>query len=266
MPAKGKGRFTTGNDVATLTSKKGETVYALDGNDAVTDLGSDDTVYLGAGDDRMVAGRGTNLYDGGLGFDTLDFRGASTGDQPLYINLLAGYAVDASGFNVGVTPAFGSGQSFNSRISGFESVDGAVNVPNTIIGDLGANILTGGDKNDYLSGLAGDDVLSGEGGDDYIRTGPGADGAYGGDGNDTFVYFREDAGGMDTLLDFGSNPDEFDTIAFVGAQSIVQHAAPGGIIFVGTWDDGTTQTVYATNVHTPVFGTRDTDPGYLLLA
>ena len=135
-----KSLFTELDDNVTL-GKKGEVAHALGGNDVVNGGIGDDTIYgdsgddtinpgagndraeggegndtlidgLGndslfgdAGDDLFLAGVGTNLYNGGLGVDTVDFTPLLSTSQPLYVNLQSGYAVDASGFDVGITPA-----------------------------------------------------------------------------------------------------------------------------------------------------------------
>ncbi|MDF8333558.1 calcium-binding protein [Novosphingobium cyanobacteriorum] len=57
----------------------------------------------------------------------------------------------------------------------------------TIRGTAGKNVLTGGDADDLLFGLAGNDSLNGGAGDDQLDGGTSSDVMAGGEGNDTFV-------------------------------------------------------------------------------
>jgi len=64
------------------------------------------------------------------------------------------------------------------------TVAGAVQVPTTLNGGPGRDLLQGGGGADKLVGGAGNDVLSGRGGNDAIFGGPGKDVLKGGSGND----------------------------------------------------------------------------------
>ena len=72
----------------------------------------------------------------------------------------------------------------------------ATNLPCTITGTPGRDVIAGTNGNDVICGLGGDDLIDGVGGNDVIYAGPGNDtmegGAgndrlYGGPGNDTFL-------------------------------------------------------------------------------
>jgi Ca2+-binding RTX toxin-like protein len=63
-------------------------------------------------------------------------------------------------------------------------VSGAVEIPVTMRGGAGRDILVGGSGPDKLSGGEGDDHLIGRGGDDLIYGGPGDDLIVGGPGDD----------------------------------------------------------------------------------
>ena len=80
-------------------------------------------------------------------------------------------------------------------------------LPKTITGTAGANVLTGGTADDVIWGLAGADTLYGGARDDTLIGGGGADKLWGGDGADTFVFqaltdSRVAVTGRDTIGDF----------------------------------------------------------------
>jgi Ca2+-binding RTX toxin-like protein len=90
--------------------------------------------------------------------------------------------------------------------------------PTPVVGDAGANTLTGGTGadtiqgqggNDKLYGLAGADRLEGGTGNDTVAGGAGADTLSGGSGYDTFVFDAATSTGRDQVLDFST---AYDTI------------------------------------------------------
>ena len=64
----------------------------------------------------------------------------------------------------------------------------------TLLGDLGANAISGGAGNDRIEGLGGNDTLSGGLGNDHLT---------GGEGADTFIF----GSGQDTIMDFTHGVD-----------------------------------------------------------
>ncbi|WP_297617677.1 Ig-like domain-containing protein, partial [Nocardioides sp.] len=73
------------------------------------------------------------------------------------------------------------------------SVDrAAAELPCTIAGTSGDDVLVGGSGDDVLCGGGGDDVLRGGGGDDVLRGGGGQDRLYGGSGDDYLQGGRAD--------------------------------------------------------------------------
>jgi Ca2+-binding RTX toxin-like protein len=219
--------FTDGDDIVTLT-KFDDTVHALVGNDVVHgsdgndilfgDDGNDtlfgdygnDTLFGGAGNDTLLGGAGTNLLDGGTGTNTADYTWYQQADQPVYISLTAGYAVDQSNSGTGSPPTLGQGQTFNDTLRGIQNAIGAPNTTNTIIGDINANVLTGGNLADRLEGGDGNDTILGGNGDDLIVGGKGNDILTGGAGADTFIYdFNQDVSlGVDHVTDFQSGAQD----------------------------------------------------------
>jgi Ca2+-binding RTX toxin-like protein len=59
---------------------------------------------------------------------------------------------------------------------------------NTLVGNSGANSLSGGDGNDFMVGGAGNDTLNGGDGNDTLIGGAGSDILNGGAGNDRFDF------------------------------------------------------------------------------
>lgn len=157
--------------------------------DGDVDLGTGDDFYLGiggtvsgsvlgdAGNDTMVgSATAEDIFDGGSGIDTLDFRqlGAVT------------VALDDS-----LAP---DGSAFGDTYTKFENV----------LGSKGGNdLIIGNDQINVLSGQGGDDTLKGGGGNDGLRGGLGADLLTGGTGNDSFQFYGLDEFG-DKILDFSS--------------------------------------------------------------
>jgi Ca2+-binding RTX toxin-like protein len=233
-----------GND--TITPGAGnDLVYGGEGNDIIIDGLGNDNLFGDAGDDVFLAGVGTNLYNGGLGVDTVDFTPFLSTSQPLYINLQSSYAVDAPGFNIGITPQLGNGENFNDTLIGVENVSGSLVVPNFLIGSNDANTLIGGDHNDWIEGGAGGDVIRAGAGNDIVRSGPGVDIVFGGAGTDTFVFYESDHSAPFEIKDYSS--DEADTLYFVGAAGIsglTSNVDPGGggtfFEWDITWDSGNT--------------------------
>lgn len=202
-----RSKFTSGNDVVTLLSKKGELANALAGDDTVTGASGGDTIQGGegndlllgaggndrvlgeAGNDTLQGGVGVNVLQGGNGEDTVDYSWYGTA-QPIYINLASGYAVDQAGLN-GAAPPPGSGQTFSDSITGVENAIGGLNTPNFIVGDIADNQLTGGDGADTIVTGGGSDTVNGGAGEDYLLANVGPSGSpelLGGDGEDNFVF------------------------------------------------------------------------------
>ena len=79
----------------------------------------------------------------------------------------------------------------------------------TIIGNAGANILTGGSGADTLHGGAGNDTLTGNGGADLLVGGLGNDILTGGDNADQFVFnATPSTSNLDTITDFEVGMDK----------------------------------------------------------
>jgi Ca2+-binding RTX toxin-like protein len=177
----------TGNDLANLlTGNAGNnTLFAGAGDDIVDGEGGDDTLVAGSG-------AGDDTYIGGEGIDTVTYHSTTLG---VAVDLAAG---TATGPEVGT-----------DTLSGIENVDGGTG-DDTLAGDNSSNVLNGLAGNDYLSGVdpatVGADLLDGGDGNDFLDAL--GDTARGGAGDDTIrsvdvrfgVNVIDGGDGVDTLL------------------------------------------------------------------
>ncbi|MDH4651395.1 MULTISPECIES: S-layer family protein [unclassified Pseudomonas] len=88
----------------------------------------------------------------------------------------------------------------------------------TFIGDGGANVLTGTNKNDTLNGLGGDDVLGGSAGSDTLDGGSGNDQMVGGVGSDTYLYGV--GYGNDVIDNSGGAANDLDSIRLLNLNAV----------------------------------------------
>jgi hypothetical protein len=139
------------------------------GDDVIDPNAGSDGVSAGAGNDRVFAGpeseKGvSDAYDGGAGFDTLDYSARTTG----IFAALVGTTGGAPGENDGIANferiLGGAG---NDSILGFGSNGGAGN--DTLTGGNGNDTITGGPGADIIRGFGGDDVLDANDGVADIR-------------------------------------------------------------------------------------------------
>ena len=157
----------------------------------------DGTVYGGDGSDTFRPGSGIELFDGGAGTDTLDFR--STAGVRVYL--------DGSRPNTGTA----AGDDYTA----IETVLGSATGNDLLAGDSGNNILRG---------YGGVDTLLGGSGIDNLGGGAGIDRLTGGLGNDRFVFqaLRECG---DVITDFrnlaGNNDDVRIAVAGFGGGLLV---------------------------------------------
>ncbi|MES2606797.1 MAG: calcium-binding protein, partial [Pseudomonadota bacterium] len=133
---------------------------------------------------KITAGKGNNVIDGGVGIDTVNY-GASS---------VSGLTIDLS-----VTTAQNTGGSGTDTLTNIENVTGS-QYADSLTGTAGNNQLTANPGNDTLDGAAGDDVLDGGDGNDSLT---------GGTGNDRFNFSRALNPGtnLDVITDFVSGTD-----------------------------------------------------------
>ena len=180
-------REWTGNTTAESFLGDGmrDAVIADAGNDTINTLGGDDAALGGAGNDNVDGGDGDDLLSGDEGDDVVrggngnDTMGGGQGiDTASYAGATAGVTVVLA--YTGPQPTIGAGV---DDLSGFENLGGSA-FADALIGDEGAN---------HISGVAGDDWLVGSGGDDVLEGGADINVLIGGDGVDLASYASQTA-------------------------------------------------------------------------
>lgn len=267
-----------GNDI--LNGGAGNDTYRFglaDGMDTISDSGGNDTIIIetngatlsslnfarSGASDLVIQFNGQQItvqgqYDGGkvenIQFEGgASFQGYSLADGTPY-NLLT--ATSATG-----DPSGGPGNDVAVGTSSGESVDGRDgndllfgNGENDTVGnfgEVGDDLLVGGDGNDDMNGHTGNDVLLGGDGNDKLVGGEGNDVLIGGAGNDTLWGDREDGTGArggdifdynalsdagttgDTISDFQKGVDDLDLhdlLSSFGAPHDMTAFSPGGFL------------------------------------
>jgi Ca2+-binding RTX toxin-like protein len=191
------------------------------GDDTLLGGGGDDQVSGLGGADRMIwnPGDGTDVNEGGDGDDTSEVNG---GDEAEIFTVTANgtrvrfdrldpapFALDIGTTENLVSNLNGGNDSFSTtgNLAALIKIDtdgGAGE--DTVLGSNGADVLQGGDDDDFVDGQQGNDEASLGGGDDVFQWDPG-------DGSDTL----EGQAGSDTMLFNGS-----------GANEIFEASANGG--------------------------------------
>ena len=161
------------------------------GNDSYDGRGGlvDGTVFGEAGNDTFRPGGGIELFDGGAGVDTLDFR--STSGVRVWL--------DGSGLNTGSAEG-----------------DDYVRIETVLGSARGADVLVGDAANNVLRGFGGADTLAGGSGADALIGGAGIDLVTGGLGDDSF-YFERPGDGGDVIGDFAAVVGNNDGFRFSAA-------------------------------------------------
>jgi Ca2+-binding RTX toxin-like protein len=201
-----------GNDADQLSGDdNNDIIDGGDGNDAIDGGDDADTLTGGAGADVLAGGRGTDTVSYALATDAVSVS-------------LDGRAND------GLTPA--AGPSEGDNVLSAENITGGPK-NDVLTGDQAINTLLGGEGDDVLDGGGNDDVLDGQGGNDTASyAGRGADEpvvatldgvAHGGAANefDTFLQIEAVRG--------GSGPDALSG----GPGNDVLAGGPGGDTLAG---------------------------------
>jgi Ca2+-binding RTX toxin-like protein len=139
---------TGGSGTDTLLHVEGLIGSAFD--DTLIGNSGDNILLGGAGNDVLIGLLGTNTFDGGAGSDTVSYAASWGG---VTVDLTIG----------GTQPTFSDRWSgiASDTLVGIENVIGSDVWGDTLMGDGGANRLTGGAGNDVLMGRGGGDILDG---------------------------------------------------------------------------------------------------------
>jgi Ca2+-binding RTX toxin-like protein len=190
------------------------------GNDTIIAADGNDQVNGGDGDDLIIGGdaRGTDLYVGGNGIDTVDYSSVST--NGVTVNLATGRASAAS---IGIDTI----QSIENVIGGSQNdVIIGSSSKNTLIGGAGADQLTGGAGADQLTGGAGADVFS----------------------YSAIAHSTVATTGRDTITDFSAGAGDRIDLASIDANGQLQGDQPFSFIGSATFSGVMGQLRFASGV------------------
>ncbi|HEX6740182.1 MAG TPA: hypothetical protein VF079_00095, partial [Sphingomicrobium sp.] len=204
---------TGGGGIDTLVSIEilggspfGDSLTAGTSGGTLFGFGGNDFLFGGAGIDSLDGGQGGDVYVIGSAADhgaaEIVDRGFDGTDEVRFAALTAGTLTMFAG-DTGIEQiVVGTGTGASAVTTGTTALNvdaSAVGNWLTIIGNDGANIITGTAFADTLSGNAGADQLVGGSGDDILDGGTGDDTLDGGDGLDTADYSLA-ASGIDVDL------------------------------------------------------------------
>ncbi len=240
-----------GND--SLTGGAGnDTLQGDAGNDMIVGGNGNDTISGGAANDTLNGGVGNDTLDGGVGIDSLfggdgnDLLISASTDADFVPNTLSGGDGDdtiriGGSFNGTDSIDGGNGTDLlellpvdNRNLSvdmGAGSVADGANGAQTFTGI--ENITTGG-GNDTIIGDVGNNLLSAGAGNDSVDGGGGSDTIYFGTGNDTVLGGTGD----DYIDDVGSTAETGDNLIYGGAgNDTIWHGGGNDTVYGGDGGD-----------------------------
>ena len=183
-------------DQSVFGTNQADDLFGGDGNDTLTGNAGDDRLFGEAGNDVFRVGfPGMQLYDGGVGTDTVSY--------------IFGGGVDVD-LETGAGSTPGATATYDNTLVSIENVAGS-NGPDRIAGDAANNVLAGGRAEDVLFGRGGNDTLNGGRENDQLFGGTGNDRLFGGLDDDLLVG----GGGNDML--FGEEGDDRFFAGFAGS-------------------------------------------------
>jgi Ca2+-binding RTX toxin-like protein len=146
-------------------------ILGLQGNDTLNGLGGNDTLDGGVGNDTLIGGGGNDFYVVDSATDVIgEGPGGGTDTVLAFVNYTLANNAE------------------KLQLAGALVINGTgTGAGDVLIGNIGANRLTGLDGDDRLSGSFGDDSLEGGDGNDTLIGGQGTDSLIGGAGDDVYV-------------------------------------------------------------------------------
>jgi Ca2+-binding RTX toxin-like protein len=177
-------------------------IYGTDNNNWLTGTSAADYMKGFGGDDTLKGGGGADQLYGGTGIDTAIYSDSATG---VTVDLMLGRGTRGS--------AQGDTLFSIENVSGSEYGD-------LLIGNGGANVLSGLSDSDRLIGGGGGDILDGGYNSDVLEGGAGADTLIGGHGIDAADYLLSPGGVYVSLIDnFGLYNDAHGDV-FSGVEDV----------------------------------------------
>ncbi len=206
----------------------------------VDNVGADNVVTGGSGNDTLDGGSGNDILDGGAGEDVME---GGAGDDTFLADSTTDFATDSGG---GIDIVISSAKYFLSANIENLTLTGNANLTGT--GNTLDNIITGNSGDNGLNGGAGNDTLIGGAGEDQLDGGADNDILIGGTGNDQYIL--TDLG--DQVIETGT--DDHDAIILVGnalAAAFTKASQAAGVedwTFFGTANWSFTDDIGANNM------------------
>lgn len=189
--------------------------------DLVMGMQGNDLIFGDNGNDTLDGGAGADSLDGGAGIDTVSYATASVG---IFVDLTNGSqnTSDATGDTfISIENMIGSDFDDAMRASG---------QANVINGGNGDDFVLARSGDDSVLGGAGDDRLEGNNGDDTLVGGTGADTLNGGSGYDVASYADGVSAVVVDLLRQHRNTGEAERDTLISIEHIVGSDFDDGLI------------------------------------
>ncbi|MCV3738454.1 hypothetical protein OCK02_19795 [Rhizobium sp. TRM96647] len=215
----GAGVVRAGEDRDIIKIGSGAEIDSIDagrGNDSITtSSGWIGTISGGRGKDTISLGSGgADAVFGGRDADTVTLRKLAEADQFVIVDGGSGVSTGADRNSDTLVMS-----SFTRKLDIDLGISDVVDTGNGIFLVRNFEHVSGGSKNDVLTGNSASNTLRGNGGNDTITGMKGADALYGGKGRDVFVFesisdSKPGSSGRDTIFDFSkSQRDKLDLSA-----------------------------------------------------
>jgi Ca2+-binding RTX toxin-like protein len=223
-----------GNDRLSAASGN-DTIRGEAGRDTISGDGGADSLHGGNDADTLDGGEGSDRLDGGLGADSLI---GGNGNDQYFVDSVSDKAIETNadletGGNDTVLSQVNYTLGANVEVLRLLSSTGLAGAGNAL-----NNRIIGSNGADFIQGLGGRDTLIGNNGADTLAGGAGNDTLTGGANADVFRFAALNAG-ADRIEDFVRNGDRFQlsggsftSLQIAGADTILTHNG-GTIRIVG---------------------------------
>ena len=245
-----------GGDDQGIAGDGNDTVHGGTGNDGLNGEAGDDLLYGGAGDDYLVGSLGDDTLYGGAGNDLLsggDFLndgtkqifGGGGNDSVFFSPSMDGMADGGDGTDLIYLQWYDLANLFSAVTADLQgAARGSLTLTFTqmerltAFGGFGDDTLTGGSLADSLYGNNGANVLTGGGGDDLLSYGVGAANLLdGGSGDDTLTLFASGSDLVDLTVTGTSATDSFGSTITRIEQFVVECGSSNDFASLGAGAD-----------------------------